>query len=511
VATLVDLDHDGDLDLAACTADELGIWINRGAMVFDLVPSAGAAAKGNAITTLAAVDWDRDIDSDILAVADNGRQLFILENQRHLEFSWHAVEAGPAARGGEPPLLNAGVGVESLAVIESDGNASWDVAVVGASGARLVLTDTPAPGSTQLRKVANYDDIKSGASGGRLVLADLDNDGHDDFLIVADGRLAVHRGASGGMASEPWKLSEGPVSGVADVDAVDFDLDGDLDVVVCGAEGVRVLRNEGGTKNHWLDIWITGLDEALSGRVNHFAVGAFVEVKSGTSYQAKLVTRPFTHFGLGARTDVDVARVMFPNGVPQSVVKPRRDELLLEAQRLLGSCPYLYTWTGERFEFFTDLLWAAPIGLQVADGVIMRDRPWEYLKIDGERLAQRDGEYQIQITEELWEAGYFDQVELIAVDHPADVEVFSNEKVGPPTIAQRMIHTARRKQAPVSVRNHRGRDLSAETARRDGVFAQPFDRTIMQGVAERHHIEIDLGAAALATSATGSASAKGSA
>ena len=74
----------------------------------------------------------------------------------------------------------------------------------------------------------------------------------------------------------------------------------------------------------------------------------------------------------------------------------------------------------------------------LAENVLAPARGWEYLKIPGEKLVARDGEYRLQITEELWEAAYFDRVALIAVDHPADVAVYSNEKVGPPELNTRM-------------------------------------------------------------------------
>jgi hypothetical protein len=162
-------------------------------------------------------------------------------------------------------------------------------------------------------------------------------------------------------------------------------------------------------------------------------------------------------------------------------------------QLLTGSCPYLYTWNGSEFEFVTDLLWAAPLGLQAADGVLLPWREWEYLKIPGNQIAEKDGEYVLQLTEELWEAAYFDEVKLIAVDHPKEVEIYSNEKVGPPEIAQFKIHTARHKQTPVAARNHRGRDLLRELAKEDGVYTKPFDTKLRQGLVEEHLMELDLG------------------
>jgi hypothetical protein len=54
----------------------------------------------------------------------------------------------------------------------------------------------------------------------------------------------------------------------------------------------------------------------------------------------------------------------------------------------------------------------------------------------------------LQFTEELWEAAYFDEVRLMAVDHPADVAVFTNEKVGSPSMAAHRIHTVRQPVLP---------------------------------------------------------------
>src|SRR5262249_36329356 len=51
----------------------------------------------------------------------------------------------------------------------------------------------------------------------------------------------------------------------------------------------------------------------------------------------------------------------------------------------------------------------------------------DFFKISGEKLRVRDGGYAMQITEELWETSFLDQVRLLAIDHPAGTEVFVNE------------------------------------------------------------------------------------
>jgi hypothetical protein len=285
---------------------------------------------------------------------------------------------------------------------------------------------------------------------------------------------------------------------VVDAIADDLDTDGDMDIVLATSAGVRLFLNEGGNQNTWLDVslkarQIKSGEASASGRVNADGVGSLLELKAANHYQAAVVGGQRTHFGLGERDAADVVRIVWLNGVPQNIIQPAGRRSVCELQVLTGSCPYLYTWNGTAFEFVTDLLWASPLGLQAADGVLLPWREWEYLKIPGEQMAAKNGEYVLQLTEELWEAAYFDEVKLIAVDHPADVEVYTNEKVGPPDIASFKIHTVRHKRTPVAAHNHHGRSLLSELAAADGVYAKPFDKKLRQGLAEDHYIELDLG------------------
>src|SRR5262245_60647592 len=99
----------------------------------------------------------------------------------------------------------------------------------------------------------------------------------------------------------------------------DFDLDGDLDVVVTTNNGpARLFRNDGGNRNNVLRVATVGTAS------NRDGIGARVEVsvrggtrlwqivKTGSSYlsQSEL---PLT-FGLGSATGVDGLRVAWPSG-----------------------------------------------------------------------------------------------------------------------------------------------------------------------------------------------------
>lgn len=477
-----DLEGDGDLDLVVAADAGLSLWSNRGDGSFGNITSRSALPPEDfGATAMVAVDWDRDADVDLIVGGKGG--VGWLENLRHGQIRWRTLGEGF-------PTANS---VVALEVLDADGNGSWDLVVSDRSGMIVVRTRSPRPGVVQ-----PLEDTESLGGGAASIKSwDYDNDGVLDLVAVRQGELVAYRGIVDGRF-EPVEALK-PLSGTVERCAMaDIDADGDRDLVIGVNKQISIGVNEGGNRNHWLDVGLVarqmkGGEASASGRVNAHGVGSLLEVKTGARYQQAIVRGPVTHFGLGANSSADVVRVVWLNGVPQNIVQPRSDQIVCELQRLTGSCPYLYAWNGKRFEFVTDLLWGAPLGLQAADGVLMPSREWEYLKIDGEQLAAKDGEYVLQITEELWEAAYFDQLKLIAVDHPADVAVYSNEKVGPAEFAKFKIHTVQKPRSPVAATNHRGRDLLPELDERDGVYCKAFDTKLRQGLVEEHFLELDLG------------------
>lgn len=429
-ACLVDADHDGDLDVVDSTERGVGVWINRGDLSFaDASASSQAPPAGRAFESISIADVDRDADVD-LVLGGRGVPAGWLENLRRNRFRWHRLGGGEM----------------------------------------LAIDPAPAPGLTPL---------------------DFDNDGALDLLAWSGARLELKRNEGGGRFVAVAGLPAMP-GAVRDVEAADVDRDGDLDLVVATEAGVVVVENRGGNANRWLDLRFVGRADNRN-RVNDNGIGSLVELKSAGGYQAQVVRAATTHFGLGASSAPLVVRVVWTSGVSQTLIDPKPGQKLCEPMVLKGSCPFAYTWNGERFEFFTDLLWASPLGLLAPDGSVVPPRPWEFLLLPGAKLRPRLGRLSVRITEELWEAAYFDHVELLAVDHPADVEVYTNEKVGPPAIAEHRIHTVRRRRTPAAVSDARGRDLLERVRHRDGRFARPFDRILAQGWTEPHHLEIDLG------------------
>ncbi len=208
--------------------------------------------------------------------------------------------------------------------------------------------------------------------------------------------------------------------------------------------------------------------------------------------QMREIRDPVAHFGIADFKPQNL-RVIFNNGLTQDNTKVAANMLVEEIQELKGSCPFVYGWDGTRWQLITDLLWNAPLGLQVDRGQPLPDRRWEYLMLPGALMQPKDGYYELRVTEELWEVAYFDHMTLTAVDHPADVDVFTNEKVGPPNIAEPKIITAREKTFARRATDSHGRDCVATLSQVDGHYVQAFDELICQGLAEPHFVELDFG------------------
>lgn len=476
---LIDLDHDGELDLAFSSAEGVTLWQCGAAMAFtETTEFSQMPPAGLTVTRMIAVDWDRDADIDIVLGGPTGHAAGWLEGLRHGEFRWQAF-GDEYEQLGEP---------SGMALLEADGNVSWDLLTTGAHGTHLYRTVTPRSSMVQFLSAASLNDQPARD----LLVWDFDNDGFRDAAVWGSGGLQVLRGGTEGAFAPTAIVPEGFGGEVTVAVGADLDRDGDQDLVAATPQGITLLRNEGGNGQGWLTLYPLGQSDN-KGRCNHHAIGSLVELRSGGWYQAQVADSFAVHFGLGDQKTAQQIRVVWTNGVPQNIADQAGNVAICEPMALKGSCPYVYTWHDGEFSFLTDCLWAAPLGMQMSDGTVAPSRSWEYLLIPGQRLTPYEGSYWIKLTEELWEAGYFDHVQLIAVDHPADVEIYSNEKVGPPDIAEFKIHTVRQRRFPLSAMDQRGRDWSDALRHRDGEFVKAFEQRLRQGLTPEHYLELDLG------------------
>ena len=99
----------------------------------------------------------------------------------------------------------------------------------------------------------------------------------------------------------------------------DYDLDGDMDVLVANInDSPSLMRNDSELKNRWIRLNLVGLESnksAIGARVVVYSDGLTQtdEVRSGSSYLSQSAMS--LHFGLGASEKVDEIIVFWPSGV----------------------------------------------------------------------------------------------------------------------------------------------------------------------------------------------------
>jgi len=123
-------------------------------------------------------------------------------------------------------------------------------------------------------------------------------------------------GASLGAAFNVPQVGRGAAYG-------DYDRDGDLDILLINNQGpARLLRNDGGNKNHWLTIRTVGT------KANRDGIGAVVRVESASGVQTQTVHSGSSYcsqsdlaltFGLGPDTTVKSIDVVWPSGTKDRV------------------------------------------------------------------------------------------------------------------------------------------------------------------------------------------------
>jgi len=540
--TLVDYDHDGDLDLYLTalptgSIPRLGEQFS-GVLDYESLPSVMLRNNGNGTFTdvtketglaqpspaIAAIGSDINNDRAVdLVVTGYFSPATVFQNPREGKF-----KASFPVQGVPTPELG-------VAVLDFDHDGWMDLAFThfwgGTSG--LSLWRNNHGKSFEQVKLPETNWVR--AYG--VAAFDYDNDGWVDLVAVGetrDGkgevRLFRNLGPDGfkdvtadvGLDKIQLKDPRAIITG-------DYDGDGATDLLITQNHGPAVLlRNEGGNQNHWLRLSLKGLAD------NKSAIGTKVEVFSGGNRQKFEIAGSNGYLGqnstdivvgLGDSKEADIVRMLWPTGVLEDEIQVAGDKQqnVQEIDRRGSSCPTLFVWNGERYEFVADMLGAGVVGHWIGPGQRDVPRPVEYIKIPRDGIREREsqnprpvaakdaatrtghpasaevhglqsevGLLSFRFMEPLEEAVYLDQVRLIAVDHPAATDVYPNEYFAsnPPYPPFKVV-LSRDARPPAGAWDDHGHDVLPDLLEHH--YFGDFALTQFQGFAAPHSLTLDLG------------------
>jgi hypothetical protein len=470
-----DIEMDGDIDVVVGAADGPPFVLrNNGDGTWRRIqPFLGVSQ----VRAFAWADLDQDADPDAMFLDGTGA-LHVFTNRQAGLFSPSAPLSGLA-------------GVVAATVADVDADGTIDVLALESNGTVRKVSWVNA--GWTVAQIATWSGFAGGAPGtAQLTVADLDNNAALDLIAAAAGTSHIW------LADEKHHLNALPMMPEGEVfAAVDRNNDGRLDLAaVTMGHPVWLMAGGGTAKYHWKVIRPRGQATAGDQRINSFGVGGEISVRSGLTVQTQVMSGTPVHFGLGTRTGIDVARIVWPNGNAQAEFGTSVDDVIIAEQRLKGSCPWVFAWDGTRMSFVTDFLWRSPLGLRInAQDTAGVSQTEDWVRIAGDQLRPREGVYDVRITAELWETHFFDHVSLLVVDHPADTEMFVDERFQP-SQPPALVPRAMRLLGPVAhAHDEGGRDVTDVVAARDGRYLSTFAKGPYQGIAHEHFVEFDLGAA----------------
>lgn len=299
-------------------------------------------AKSLGVTT---ADFDRDGDLDLAVASDTQPNLLYLN---HGDGTFEEVGVASGMAFSETGVARGGMGIDATDFDRSGhpslviGNFANEMVALFHNEGNLLFVDTAATSEIGRETLLS---LTFGA-----FFFDFDLDGWSDAFI-ANGHLdaeienvqpnvryqqplQLFRNLSGRLVEVPAEVAgalEEPVVARGAAYA-DFDGDGDLDIIITTNGGpARLFDNQGSGHGHWLRVDLEG----TSG--NRDGIGAVVEVSVGgeTLSQTRRVGSSYLSqpestltFGLGAATQIDTVRVLWPSGAEQTLEVVEADQTL---------------------------------------------------------------------------------------------------------------------------------------------------------------------------------------
>jgi len=499
--TFIDYDHDGDLDLliagAPLKAGDASnvLWRNNGSKTFtEWTEPVGLGGSG--ITTAAILtDFNNDRAVDIAMTGDGAAPLLYV-NPREGKYPTQPLY---------DEKLSPTVGI---AVLDFNKDGWMDIAVTHAGAPGLTLWRNVEGPNHIGRRFERVDlPVTDAVRGWGVIPVDIDNDGWIDLAAIVETKagpqVRVLRNRGDGSfedVSRTLGLDKVALTAPRGLIAADVEGKGAADLIVTQLNAPPVLlSNEGGNKNHSVRLDLTGLADnktAIGSKVEIFANGHWQkwEIAGASGYQTQ--APPQILVGLGDSPGIDLLRILWPTGVLQDEIDLPKTQIIAmkEADRRGSSCPVLFAWDGHKYRLVTDVIGAAVVGHWFTPQRRNIPNPGEWIKVDGAQIAPVNGKLSLRFIEPMEEVNYIDQLRLIAVDHPDNVEVNPDERfLDDPPFASGRVIASQGTRLPSGAWDGEGRDVLEALRRRDHKFASGFTPTPYDGFANLHSLTLDLG------------------
>jgi Tfp pilus assembly protein PilF len=451
----------------------------------DITESAKVQGSLGHAVAVVPTDYDNRRDVDLLVV-NYGAAPQLFSNQRDGSFRDVTSDAGLSVPG-KFTCVAAGDfnkdGFTDFFFGRGDGPGLFAL-----SDGRTHYKAMPAPAGTTSATAAQF--------------VDYDNDGLLDLLAVSDGHPRVWRNVGNAWVDVSARAFNSESRSEHTLSSADLDNDGDVDLILRTGDGsLHILRNDGGNRNYSIKVDVHGHVS------NRSAVEAKIEMRAGSLYQklevysASPAPAPADLiFGLGKHEKPDAVRVLWPAGIVQAETEfPAAASAgfiplsVTEIDRKPSSCPYLYTWNGERFEFITDFMGGGEMGYLESAGQYNKPDPVEYVRISGDQLKEKDGRYELRVTNELEEALFVDKLQLQVIAHPDGTEVYPNEGMSDPPKTARVFIT-KGARPPLAAVDDKGHDVLDLISRLDRRWPADFKIDRIRGYADEHALTLKVSA-----------------
>lgn len=350
--TVSDFNRDGRVDIFVAngggnTAERnvLLQGVERG--YFEATTGGDLTLESRNTSGSAAADFDGDGFVDLFVANIWGRNS-LFRNSRDGRFE-RIIDSAPA------PEFDPN-GATTAAWGDWDNDGDFDLVVVNGQPFELFRND----GAGKFSKLPATPSVLSCATCSGAVIADFNNDGFPDILVARRlGSPLMYSGLGNGtfvpVINDPLVRHSSGANGLA---IADYDLDGDLDVLLTNWNGQNppaLFRNQS-TTNSWLRIRLVGSASQRDG------VGARVRVDAPIRGTRTIQLRQIggedsqgaqeliAHFGLGDATFAERVVVEWPSGLTQevSMVAARQLVTLIEPARpLLAIIPNGGTFTNQ--------------------------------------------------------------------------------------------------------------------------------------------------------------------